>query len=96
MHWYVLRVAANKEMQVKEALERKTAQEGLTDVIGRIEVPTAMGISPRELAFMPRQLAEERCNLQHWTLFPRGGHFAPAENPQGIADDMRAFFRRWH
>jgi pimeloyl-ACP methyl ester carboxylesterase len=63
---------------------------------GRIEVPTAMGISPRELAFMPRQLAEERCNLQHWTLFPRGGHFAPAENPQGIADDMRAFFRRWH
>ena len=40
MHWYVLRVAANKEMQVKEALERKTAQEGLTDVIGRIEVPT--------------------------------------------------------
>ena len=62
---------------------------------GRIGVPTAMGISPRELAFMPRKLAEERCNLQQWTLFPRGGHFAPAENPQGIADDMRAFFRRW-
>ena len=40
MHWYVLRVAANKEMQVKEALERKTAQDGLTDVIGRIDVPT--------------------------------------------------------
>ena len=40
MHWYVLRVAANKEAQVKEALERKTQQEGLTDVIGRIEVPT--------------------------------------------------------
>src|SRR4030043_22113 len=40
MRWYVLRVAANKEMQVKEALERKTEQEGLTDVIGRIIVPT--------------------------------------------------------
>jgi transcriptional antiterminator NusG len=40
MHWYVLRVAANKEGQVKEALERKTEQEGLSDMIGRIEVPT--------------------------------------------------------
>ncbi len=40
MHWYVLRVAANKENQVKEALERKVQQEGLTDIIGRIEVPT--------------------------------------------------------
>jgi transcription termination/antitermination protein NusG len=39
MFWYVLRVAANREMQVKEALERKVAQEGLTGVIGRIEVP---------------------------------------------------------
>jgi transcriptional antiterminator NusG len=40
MHWYVLRVAANKEAQVKDALDRKTQQEGLTDIIGRIEVPT--------------------------------------------------------
>jgi transcriptional antiterminator NusG len=41
MHWYVLRVAANKEMQVKEALERKAEQEGLIgEVVGRIEVPT--------------------------------------------------------
>jgi transcription termination/antitermination protein NusG len=39
MFWYVLRVAANREMQVKEALERKVAQEGLTSIIGRIEVP---------------------------------------------------------
>jgi len=39
MHWYVLRVAANKEMQVKDALVLKVKQEGLTDTIGRIEVP---------------------------------------------------------
>jgi transcriptional antiterminator NusG len=40
MQWYVLRVAANKEAQVKETLAQKVTQEGLTDVIGRIEVPT--------------------------------------------------------
>lgn len=40
MHWYVLRVAANKEMSVCEALKRKVQDEALDEVIGRIEVPT--------------------------------------------------------
>ncbi len=39
MQWYVLRVQSNKEMRVKEALERKVKMEGLDDIIGRIEVP---------------------------------------------------------
>jgi transcriptional antiterminator NusG len=39
MQWYVLRVAANKEMQVKDALAQKVGKEGLTDIIGRVEVP---------------------------------------------------------
>lgn len=39
MHWYVLRVASNKEMYVKEALRHKVEAEGLGDIIGRIEVP---------------------------------------------------------
>jgi len=39
MQWYVLRVAANKEVQVKESLSRKVEREGLVDIIGRIEVP---------------------------------------------------------
>ena len=36
---YVLRVAANKEIQVKEALKQKVEKEDLGDIIGRIEVP---------------------------------------------------------
>ena len=39
MQWYVLRVAANKEVQVKEALSQKVEREDLVDIIGRIEVP---------------------------------------------------------
>lgn len=39
MRWYVLRVAANKEEQVKEALSQKVQREGLDTVVGRIEVP---------------------------------------------------------
>jgi transcriptional antiterminator NusG len=40
MKWYVLRVASNKEEQVREALERKVKIEALEDRIGRILVPT--------------------------------------------------------
>jgi transcriptional antiterminator NusG len=40
MQWYVLRVAANKEMHVRDALLQKVKKDGLDDIIGRIEVPT--------------------------------------------------------
>ncbi|UCF42713.1 MAG: transcription termination/antitermination factor NusG [Planctomycetota bacterium] len=39
MRWYVLRVAANKEEQVKEALSQKVQREDMGGVVGRIEVP---------------------------------------------------------
>ncbi len=39
MQWFVLRVASNKEEQVRSALERKMQVEGVSNV-GRILVPT--------------------------------------------------------
>jgi transcription termination/antitermination protein NusG len=39
-NWYVLRVASNREDQVRDALERKVKIESLGDLIGRIIVPT--------------------------------------------------------
>lgn len=40
MNWYVLRVASNKEEQVRDTLVRKVKIEGLEDKVGRILVPT--------------------------------------------------------
>jgi transcription termination/antitermination protein NusG len=40
MNWYVLRVAANKEDRVREALERKIKIEQLEEHVGRVLVPT--------------------------------------------------------
>jgi transcriptional antiterminator NusG len=40
MNWYVLRVASNKEDQVREALERKVKIEQLEGRVGRVLVPT--------------------------------------------------------
>jgi hypothetical protein len=37
--------------------------------------------------------AERFFNVQRWTEMPRGGHFAAMEEPELMADDLRAFFR---
>jgi pimeloyl-ACP methyl ester carboxylesterase len=58
-----------------------------------IDVPTGIAVFPRELLFIPRALAEERTNLQRWTVMPRGGHFAPAEEPGLVIEELRTFFR---
>jgi pimeloyl-ACP methyl ester carboxylesterase len=58
-----------------------------------LEAPTGFAIFPKELALLPRSVAAERTNLQRWTVMPRGGHFAPAEQPRLLVDELRAFFR---
>ena len=61
---------------------------------GRIEVPTGYAAFPRENLRPPRSLAERTyTNLQRWTVMSRGGHFAAMEEPDALADDVRAFFR---
>jgi microsomal epoxide hydrolase len=61
---------------------------------GRIEVPTGYAAFPREILRAPRSLAERTyTNLQRWTVMSRGGHFAAMEEPDALADDVRAFFR---
>lgn len=58
-----------------------------------LEAPTGVAVFPRELVHVPRALAEREANLVHWTRMERGGHFAPAEEPELLVDDLRAFFR---
>jgi pimeloyl-ACP methyl ester carboxylesterase len=40
----------------------------------------------------PREWAERLYNVRRWTEMPRGGHFAPAEEPLLLAADIAAFF----
>ena len=61
---------------------------------GRIEVPTGYAAFPREILRAPRSLAERTyTDIRRWTVQPRGGHFAAMEEPEALADDVRAFFR---
>ena len=41
----------------------------------------------------PRELAERNLkNIQRWPVLPHGGHFVAMENPELMAEDIRAFF----
>jgi hypothetical protein len=31
--------------------------------------------------------------IEHWSEFPRGGHFPAMETPDLLAEDIRTFFR---
>ena len=59
----------------------------------RIEVPTGVAIFPKDPISAPRDYAERFFNVQRWTAMPRGGHFAALEEPDLLAEDIRAFFR---
>lgn len=59
----------------------------------RIEVPSAISLFPKNMDQPPRELAERVYNLQRWTVMPRGGHFPALEEPDLLAEDIRAFFR---
>jgi pimeloyl-ACP methyl ester carboxylesterase len=58
-----------------------------------IECPTGFALFAKELLFVPRAAAEQYTDLRRWTVFDRGGHFAPAERPDAVVDELRAFFR---
>jgi pimeloyl-ACP methyl ester carboxylesterase len=59
----------------------------------RCDVPTGCAIFPGEMFKPPRVWAEKMFNVQRWTRFASGGHFAAMEEPKALVEDIRAFFR---
>ena len=58
-------------------------------------VPTALAVFDHMHAFEgtpPREWVERLYDVRRYTRMPRGGHFAAAEAPQLVADDLRSFF----
>jgi pimeloyl-ACP methyl ester carboxylesterase len=67
---------------------------GLADVV---QVPTGIAVFAHQAADEgepPREWAERLYNVRQWTPMPRGGHFAPAEEPELLARDIATFFAR--
>jgi pimeloyl-ACP methyl ester carboxylesterase len=60
-----------------------------------IEVPAGFARFPKDIPGIdpPRELAERHLRIARWTVMPRGGHFAALEEPDLLAEDIRAFAR---
>ncbi|WP_339133626.1 epoxide hydrolase [Streptomyces sp. f51] len=59
----------------------------------RVEVPSGFSLFPGDLVRPPRAWLERTTNLAYVSEPPRGGHFAPFEEPGLYAEELRAFFR---
>jgi microsomal epoxide hydrolase len=68
--------------------------EGRTHPSARVEVPTGVAVFPKEMlnGRPPRTCAERDYQVVHWSVMPRGGHFACLEQPELFVDDVREFF----
>ncbi|SDS96497.1 epoxide hydrolase family protein [Jiangella sp. DSM 45060] len=59
----------------------------------RIEVPSGFSIFQGDVVRPPRAWLDRTANVVRATEPPRGGHFAPFEEPELYAQELREFFR---
>jgi pimeloyl-ACP methyl ester carboxylesterase len=66
---------------------------GISRGLSRVTVPTAISLFPADISQPPKSWAERTHNVVHYARAPRGGHFAPIEVPDLLADDIQRFVR---
>jgi pimeloyl-ACP methyl ester carboxylesterase len=59
----------------------------------RVEVPSGFSLFPGDLVRPPHEWLERTVNVVRVTEHERGGHFAPFEEPEAYAQELREFFR---
>jgi len=59
----------------------------------RVEAPSGFSLFPGDIVRPPRAWLERTANVVRVTEPARGGHFAPFEEPELYAEELRAFFR---
>jgi pimeloyl-ACP methyl ester carboxylesterase len=59
----------------------------------RVEVPSGFSLFPADIVRPPRAWLGRTTNVVRVTEPARGGHFAPFEEPELYAEELRAFFR---
>jgi microsomal epoxide hydrolase len=86
LYWATQTVGSAARMYLEDA-HAAYVQQGKPK---RSEVPAGIALFPRGAQF-PREWAERTLNVQRFRVLPRGGHFAPLEEPELFVNDLRAF-----
>jgi pimeloyl-ACP methyl ester carboxylesterase len=61
--------------------------------MGHIEVPTGIALFPADILLPPKEWTMRNLNITRLTTMPSGGHFTAMEEPELLAEEIRAFFR---
>ena len=88
MLYWVTRTITSSARLYREA-RLSDRRDGAPQYVG---VPTGVARYPKEILRFPRAWVEQRYNVTHWAVMPRGGHFAAMEQPALFVDDVRTFF----
>ena len=64
----------------------------LHDRLPAIPVPTGVAVAPKEVVLMPRAAVERQADIRRWQVMEKGGHFLPAETPEALLAEYRAYF----
>lgn len=88
LHWFSESVDASLRLYKENRLNPLAFEVG-----ERVDVPLGVAVFPRELPMPPRTWVERVFPVNRWTEMPMGGHFAALEQPELLAEDIRAFFR---
>ncbi|WP_420640346.1 epoxide hydrolase family protein [Candidatus Poriferisocius sp.] len=89
LYWFTATAGSSARMYY-EMMHSGAA--GLTD---RLDTPIGVANFPMEILQAPRHWMEDRYNIVHWSDMAEGGHFAAMEEPEALARDIAAFFRRF-
>ena len=88
LYWFSDSLAASLRLYKENRLRPLAFTPG-----ERIVPPLGVALFPRELPMPPRTWVERVFDVRRWTSMPVGGHFAALEQPNLLAEDIRAFFR---
>ncbi len=88
LHWFSGSVDASLRLYKENRLNPLAFEVG-----ERVEVPLGVAVFPLELPMPPRAWVERVFSVDRWTEMPAGGHFAALEQPELLAEEIRAFFR---
>ena len=64
----------------------------VNDRIPVLSAPTGLAVFPKDVVHLPKKVLEPHCNLHHYAVLSKGGHFGPAEVPGELVEEIRKFF----
>jgi microsomal epoxide hydrolase len=93
-YWLTGTAGSSAQLYYEDAESLRQLAGGAGGAPPQVIVPVGVAVFPRDILLPIRKLAERDLpNIQRWTEFERGGHFAAMEQPQSLVEDIRAFAR---